>query len=154
MAAHLKKPFNPAFCDYKAHPNKYMCDFFSLPQCRETFGRQDFLFFWNIMRTLECVLKINWFVSTILEAWCYWIMEKTAIHIAYSWNKWGNFQKSNSFDFQASLLKILQLALIVVRNLDSGLFSLYLLPTYLPVSLQPRLPIGYYSATLFLVSEP
>lgn len=44
------------------------------------------------MRTLECVLKINWFVSTILEAWCYWIMEKTAIHIAYSWNKWGNFQ--------------------------------------------------------------
>lgn len=92
MAAHLKKPFNPAFCDYKAHPNKYKCDFFSLPQCRETFGRQDFLFFWNIMRTLECVLKINWFVSTILEAWCYWIMEKTAIHIAYSWNKWGNFQ--------------------------------------------------------------
>lgn len=60
----------------------------------------------------------------------------------------------NSLDFQASLLKILQLALIVVRNSDSGLFSLYPLPIYLPVSLQPRLPIGYYSATLFLVSEP
>lgn len=66
----------------------------------------------------------------------------------------GKISNENSFDFQASLLKILQLALIVVRNSDSGLFSLYLLPIYLPVSLLPRLPIGYYSATLFPVSEP
>lgn len=28
MAAHLKKPFNPAFWGYKAHSNKYKCDFF------------------------------------------------------------------------------------------------------------------------------
>lgn len=51
MAAHLKKPFNPAFWGYKAHPNKYKCDFFFLPQCRETFGRQDlfiYLFIFEI----------------------------------------------------------------------------------------------------------
>lgn len=45
MAAHLRKCFNPAFRDHKAHFNKYKHDFL---ECKETFKRWEFFgIYWD-----------------------------------------------------------------------------------------------------------